>query len=108
LDANSYASVSSVANASTTALQVVTGLFDFANSDLYLYLNGALDNSNTAFQTNGVTSNTISSISLIGSATATQQYFSGDLCELIVFHAAHGPELRFRIWQYLRTKWGIV
>jgi hypothetical protein len=68
LDADSN---SLLAGGSFTANQkmVVAGLFDFANSDLFLFQDGVLKNSNTSFQTDGVTSNTDATIEIGAQST---------------------------------------
>jgi len=61
LDANSFVSISSNTNYSTTDLALNVGILDYANSDAFLYENGTQTASSTTFQTDGNTSNTQSS-----------------------------------------------
>jgi hypothetical protein len=108
LDADTFASISSSASVSTSVFQIDTGVFDYANSDLFLYLNGVLEASSTTFQTAGSTSNTAANNMHIGSAVGgTAQYMNGDIAEILVFHAAHDAAIRQRVWEYLNNKWGL-
>lgn len=106
LDADSYASISSTNNVSTSVLELDTAVFDYTNSDLYLYRNGSLEASNTSFQTGGNTSNTAAFTSMIGSGVGGVDFFLGDIAEILVYHTAHDATTRQRIRNYLRYKWG--
>jgi hypothetical protein len=108
LDANSFAGVNSSSNVSTSVFQIDTAVFDYTNSDLFLYIGSALEASTTSFQTDGSTSNTAANNSNIGAAASGgTQFFNGDIGEILVFHAAHTAAERLRIWTYLRNKWAI-
>lgn len=109
LDANSYARALGSA-AVDAACRIVCGVFDYANSDLYLYLDGVQDGSNTSFQTNGSTSDTATSVlgTFIGSSTPTANHFNGDIAEIIVFHAALAAADRQQVEGYLAHKWGLA
>ena len=108
LDADAFAGVNGTNSVSTTLLQVDASVFDYSNDDLYLYMNGVQEASNTSFQTTGSTSNTASAAAAIGSMPAgTSQYFLGDIGEILVFHSAHSSTTRQRVRDYLRNKWAI-
>lgn len=107
-DTNSFKSLNSTAGI-TTDLAIHGGVWDYANSDLYQYLNGSQDGFLGAFQTIGSTSNTASTGCGIGGPPAdVGQKFQGDICEVILYHRSLSAVERLRIEMYLRTKWGIT
>lgn len=106
LDADAQSNADGSVASSSGAYAVHTGLFDYANTDMFVYVNGGLEASNTSFGTATVTSNTTSAGTSIGSSYGSR-YFNGDICEILVFHSAHNNATRYAITQYLRTKWGI-
>jgi hypothetical protein len=71
LDADSVSILDSAASVSTGAPVTHIAEFDWTNSDLYQYINNALDGSNTSFQTAGSTSNTASASCRIGSMSGS-------------------------------------
>jgi hypothetical protein len=90
----------------TDAWGIQTAVFDWANSDLFVYLNGALVASSTSFSTDGVTSNTDSAAIVIGAnAAATTQFWPGKVAELIV---AVDMTARVKTERYLAAKYGIT
>jgi hypothetical protein len=108
LDANTFASIAASSNIGTTSFDLDTAVFDYTNSDLYLYTKDVLEASTTTFQTTGSTSNTAATAAAIGSQpNGSGQYFEGDIGEVLVYHSAHDAATRQRVWDYLRTKWGI-
>lgn len=107
LDANSFASVAGASNVSTSTFSVFTGVLDYTNSDAFIYLNQSLDGSTTSFQTDGSTSNTDALDSIIGCNLSRNEFFDGQIAELIVFHEAHNADQRALIWAYLNRKWGL-
>ncbi len=106
LDADAYSNAVGSTASTPGAYIVHMGLFDYANTDLFVYLNGSVDGSKTSFNTATTTSNTASVASSIGSGVGAS-FFNGDICEILVFHTAHDNATRYAITQYLRTKWGI-
>jgi hypothetical protein len=108
LDADSFGSVAASSNIGTTSFDLDTAVFDYTNSDLYLYTKDVLEGSTTTFQTSGSTSNTAAAGAAIGAQpNGLSQYFQGDIGELLVYHSAHDADTRQRVWDYLRTKWAI-
>jgi hypothetical protein len=108
LDADSFASISASSNIGTTSFDLDTAVFDYTNSDLYLYTKDVLEGSTTTFQTSGSTSNTAAAGAAIGSQpNGLTQYFQGDIGEVLIYHSAHDADTRQRVWDYLRTKWAI-
>ena len=85
LDANSFASASLASAHVTIETVVMGGEFLYSSSDLHLRKNGARVASNTAFQTDGSTSNTASANASIGAnGTGTAGYMSGDISDIVI------------------------
>ena len=107
LDANAIVNVTGSATISTSWL-VQTSVYDYANTDLFLYFNSVEDGSTTSFQTATTTSNTASTRTRIGSdlAPTPTAFLTGELAEILVFHDAHTAGQRQVVWQYLASKWG--
>lgn len=84
-----------------------TGVLDYANSDAYAYIGQSLDQSTTAFQTNGNSSNTDAATSTFGTSITATQFWDGQIGEVIVFHEAHSSDTMALIWAYLNRKWGL-
>jgi hypothetical protein len=107
LDADVGAEANSAINAfPSDAWTIQTAVFDWDNSDLFVYLNGMLAASNTSFQTDGVTSNTDSAGIVIGAAaSANVSFYPGKIAELI---AAVDKTARVKTEKYLSAKYGIA
>lgn len=105
LDADSFVRVDSASN-TDTSWKIQTGVFDIANTDLFLYIQEQLEGSTTSYQSATTTSNTDSNHASIGSGNFIS-YFGGDIAEVLVFHAAHTGAQRGDVWNYLRQKWAI-
>jgi len=107
LDTDSFAFVAGTGNVPTATFSVLTGIWDYANSDVFIYLGQSLDASSTSFQTDGNTSNTDSAAARIGVNLHYQNFFDGKFAELILFAEAHPAVMRTLIWAYLNRKWGL-
>jgi hypothetical protein len=108
LDADSFASAFFADN---TNAQVLTGIADYANSDVFIYSAGTLQASNTSFQTNGNTENTShSSVSLGNNSNNLigSQAHDGWIGELLVWPRVLTDAERQRVERYLGRKWGIT
>lgn len=101
LDADAFASVASTSNAPTGAFRRYTALFDYANSDLFVWIGTTAEGSKTSFQTAGSTSDTTSDQLHVGTN------LDGKIAEILVYHAAHGSTERAQVWDYLAAKWGL-
>jgi hypothetical protein len=108
LDADSFASIASSSNVSTTNYQIFTGRFDYANTDLFVYINSALEGTNSSFQMATTTSNTNSVGLAIGNNNAASLHYNGRIAEILVYHQAHDATQRQQVWDYLSAKWGIT
>ena len=108
LDADSFASVTGSVGIGTSYLYR-TALFDYANTDLFSYVNGTLDGSTTSFQTATTTSDTAALSARIGASTVAPPgtFFSGEIAEILVYHTAHTTAQRLTVETYLKTKWGL-
>lgn len=106
LDADSLQTLSSITNV-TTNFEVVTGLFDYTNSNLYLFLNGKIDATSLSFQTNGNTSDTNSNIITIGNSGSTE-FLNGDIAEVIAFNRALTTAEIRDVHYYLSAKYNIT
>ncbi len=74
----------------------------------YIYYNDAQINSNT--NTSGLTSSnsgTIGKVSIIQGGTVKQNYFNGDIGEILVYNAALTNAQRQSVDAYLNSKWGL-
>jgi hypothetical protein len=108
LDANSFLGVSSSAG-HPSGYHLTTAVFDYANSDLFLFTDGAAVGSNTAFQTAGSTSNTASvAIRIgVGNLGVPAEYSNCDMAEFLAFPAALSAGNRQNVERYLGAKYGI-
>lgn len=106
LDADAYAQAQSSSNV-TSGWKCYTGLFDYSNSDAFIYERDRLEGSNTSFQSGGNTSNTGALDFSIGSTANGTLYFDGRIAEILVFDAAHTEAQRAQVWSYLALKWGL-
>lgn len=97
LDTDGFQTTSSTYTSGRTVLH--TGLFDYANSDLFLFLDGSQTASNTNFQAAGNTSNTDSDAVRVGASATTgfDQYFQGDMGQAIAFPSALTASQRKRV-----------
>lgn len=107
LDADSSVTVASTD--STGSFAIHAAVFDWANSDLYQYLNGAINGSTTSFSTNGNTSDTDSVIVKIGAMDVTSAAFlAGDIAEIVVFNRKLTANELTNMHNYLSKKWGVT
>jgi hypothetical protein len=104
LDANSFQSVSVVA---TTDPLVGASVLNYASASAFIYLNGALGNQSTSFQTAGNTSDTDSLAVAIGSGN-NLTFLDGWVGEVLVWPRALTDSERQRVERYLGRKWGIT
>jgi hypothetical protein len=105
LDANSFAETTSAGSFSANP-SILVGLFDYANSDLFLRRNGAAVSSNTSFQTDGSTSNTASLAFAVGGSGAALT--DGVISELLVYSRALSLTEIARLDRYLSGRYGIT
>lgn len=105
LDADSVASANS-STLSTGTWYATCAVFDYANTDLNLYVNRTADGSNTSFQTATTTSNTDSLRLSVGSSITPSAYLNGQIAEILVYHSAHNSADRENVFDYLDGKWG--
>lgn len=109
LDADSLSDNSGATAVSTGTFYVFSLVVDYTNSNLYGYLNGTNQISNTSFQTDGSTSNTSSLGAAVGSGTAasTILYLGDTACLLFYAGVAHDSTTRESIESSLRTRFGL-
>jgi hypothetical protein len=108
LDTDSFSQASAVSSAAAT---VMCGVFDYANSDAFVYLNGSLGGSNTFFQTNGNSANSNSLGTAIGSNNSNAfggAFFDGAIGEIAVYPRVLSTLERQAVERYLGAKWGIT
>ena len=82
---------------------VDTGVIDYANSNAYLYSNGALQASSTSFQTDGNTSNRASVFSGIGGSVNGAQGITGQIVEWVAYSTALDSTNRLKVEAYLNN-----
>lgn len=104
-DGDSFASLTDVA-AYPVGFALYSAVFDYANSDAYFYINGVLTASTTSFQTSGNTSNTNSTLAVIG-ADPGVNFLDGQIGEAAIFHEAQSANAISNIAACLLKKWGI-
>jgi hypothetical protein len=95
LDANSFQSALTSSYTQNRIL-IKSAVFDWANSDLFVFLDGTQSASNTNFQTAGSTSDTNSASVTIGSG-ANGQRLNGDLGQALAFNTALTASQRKRV-----------
>jgi len=106
LDADSFASVGYAHNANAN---IISGVLDYANSDAFIYENGALKNSSTSFQTDGNSEDGDSQSVEIGSTgNSASSRLDGFIGELLVFQRALTTTERQAVERALGRKWGIT
>lgn len=106
LDADFFASVTGTTTPASTDFYTITGVYDIANTDLYLYVDGTLEGTNSAYQTATTTSDTDSGQVSVGEVSASAA-FDGDIAEVLIYHDAHDATERAQMWDYLNAKWGL-
>jgi len=106
LDADSLIRING-SNKTTGSWYSHIGVFDYANTSLFLYVNNILDASTTSFQTATTTSNTNSNNLKIGAQTTSTELYDGQIAEVFVFHSAHDTNTRNTMISYLHSKWGV-
>lgn len=97
LDADGFQNITSSAAYSNNRALIHTGVFDYANSDLFLFLDGAQEASNTNFQTAGNTSATNSNLVEVGASTANSFYTTGEIGLTAAFPSALTAAQRKRV-----------
>jgi hypothetical protein len=105
LDANSFQNVQSVPVANNTP-SVIAGLYDYANANLRISLNGTQTTRTGGFQTAGNTSNTTSRI-IVGANDGGGGIFTGVIAEIIVTARVLTADEITSTENYLRTKWNV-
>jgi hypothetical protein len=88
--------------------EIATAVFDYSNNDLFVYKNGTLAGSNTAFQTAGSTDNTISLAGTIGANLAgTAEFAYVRMAEILVYSSVDAG-VRAQVHTYLQATYGIA
>lgn len=105
LDADTVQIINSTAS---TSFDIVSSKYDYLNSDLFLYVNGANVATSTNFQTNGTTSDTNSTSIKIGARGSTTDYMNGDIAEVIAFNRALTTAEIRDVHYYLSAKYNIT
>jgi hypothetical protein len=105
LDANSFQSVDSGAVVNNTAYQV-GGLYDYANADLKVRVNGTSTTRSGGFQTAGNTSNTDSRV-MVGANDNGNEPYAGSICEVVVFSRVLTAAELDLLESYFSSKWGL-
>lgn len=109
LDPDSFAGCTASTD-NPTEYFIHSGVLDYTNSDLFQYINGALDGQNTAFLTDGNTSDTDSAAINLGIASSTAPITCAniDIAEILVFPTALSTANRQRVERYLGGKYAIT
>lgn len=109
LDADALSDNSGATAVSTGTFYVFSLVVDYTNSNIYGYINGTNQISNTSFQTDGNTSNTSSQGAAVGSGSAasTVFYLGDTACVLFYAGVAHDSTTRQSIESSLRTRFGL-
>jgi hypothetical protein len=93
-----------------TGWDIRTTVFVYSATDLFMFLNRAVDAENFSFQSATTTSDTNSARLTIGANTSGTplNYFNGALAEILIYHDAHTAGQSQAVWQYLGSKWGLT
>ena len=106
LDADSFVGISGAII--TTSTRLISQVFDYTNSDLFQYIDGALDVSTTSFQTSGNTSDTDSLGVAIGSrADGASSWANCSVQAILIYHEAHDTSTRAQVEAYLTNLYGL-
>jgi len=105
-DSNSYVVTTGSADCGT-AWNIQSAAYDYANSDLYQYIDGTVIASSTSFQTNGTTANTQSSGLFIGMSSNSTSFANAKIAEIIIVHNDVTTDTREKLEGYLAWKWGL-
>lgn len=100
-DTGAFINGGSITNGTYYALG---GKYDWANSNLYSYLNGNTTATKTDFQTDGNTVNTNNLFSRLGSNVV---YFAGDICEVAAYSPCPSDDDIAKIFNYINNKWDL-
>lgn len=103
LDTDTFQSING-GNINSTSFFALCGAFDYANSNLYLYDNSVLTNSNLNFQTDGNTSDTDSAFIQIGNRNSS---LYGYWAEILAYNVLLSDTDRRAVETYLNNKWAI-
>ena len=107
-DADSFASAGYTPSGDDlSAASVHAGVCNFAGSDAFIWRNGILRASNTAFHTDGNTADTNSDSVSLGALGDGTNALDGVIAEVIVYPAALTAAQRASVESYLAAKWGI-
>jgi len=107
-DADSFASAGYTPSGDDlSAASVHAGVCNFAGSDAFIWRNGILRASNTAFHTDGNTADTNSDSVSLGALGDGTNALDGVIAEVIVYPAALTAAQRASVEAYLAAKWGI-
>lgn len=86
LDGDSSATTTGASDLNAGFAIIETGIVDWGNSNAYIYVNGIIDVTNTAFQTDGSTTNVNSSGFSIGGNHSTADYAPMNCLEVIGYN----------------------
>lgn len=108
LDADTLSNNEGSTALATGTFYVYSLVVDWSNSNIYGYINGTNQISNTSFQTDGNTSNTSSLGAAIGSGSAASAlFYSGSISSYLLYQTAHDTATRQSIESSLRTRFGL-
>lgn len=96
-DADSFASVNFTASYAANAFHIVCAVIDYANSNLFLYQDGAAAGSSTSFQTDGNSASSLTVNHYLGYSGTAGSYFDGDIAEISLFPEAISDGVRRRL-----------
>lgn len=85
---------------------IQSSVFDIANTDLFIYVNGVLQGTNTSYQTTSTTDFESNRLE-VGSRVDSTAAINGTIGEILVYHTAHTAEQRQAVESYLKTKWNV-
>jgi 6-phosphogluconolactonase (cycloisomerase 2 family) len=106
LDANSFQNVLATTTASSI-FYMQTALINYSNSDASVFINGKLENTNTSFQTDGLTSDTNSLGIYLGNVGNTE-WLKGDIAEVITYNRVLTTAEIRNVHYYLSAKYNIT
>jgi uncharacterized Zn-binding protein involved in type VI secretion len=107
LDADSSQTVLSSTGRSDATWYASTGVWDYTNSDAFVYVNGLLDVSSTSFQTAGTSSDTEAGFASIGYHGTGVRPWKGDIAEIIGYNRVLTQFERAQVHAYIKDEYGL-
>ena len=107
LDSDSFQNVIQTGTTSPGSFMMISNVYDWSNASIFTYKDRNLIGTSTSFHTAGNTSNTNANLTRIGANLSENDFWFGDIGEIIVFNSVHDADTKDTVEQYLNNKWAI-